>query len=252
MRKLVMMAAGSAAVLAGLGPGAEAQQPSPLPPAALPRPLPKPKPPTIALQEIEESGPRGLRGASQTFGRKSIVKADGAALTATMTGTATAYNAVACPGEALAANRLVQPFDITPDPGSSPFVIVTLAAKAEGYLHATTPATASLRTASVAVYPAGGGPPLALALPTAAIADGGRGLYQQSAALPPMVLPAGRYVLVMDLAVGASVASHFHGYGSAIFAPEFSGRDTVVVSDEGLVPDNYGFTAVLKAEPLPP
>ncbi len=229
--------------------------PSPLPTipdrAADPAPAKKPKPPKITLQKLEESGPQGEHGASQVLGRRATVKVSGSTLTAKLTGVAAAYNAVACPGRAMASIRMVQPFDIETAPGANPWVSVTLTAEAEGYVRTMAPATGGLRLASAAVYPAAGGPPIALGLSPAGVADGRHFHYQQSLSVPPTVVPAGRYVLVMDFAVEAAVSSLFYGYSAAVFASAIP-RDPPVGANPyaDLDPEALGFTVVLKATSL--
>lgn len=292
MRNRTVVLATWVVVASGVGPPIEAQPmlppvvelPAPLPwpvreaadPASTPAPTPKPKPgkpPKIKLQKSKELGPQGEWGASRVLERKASVKVDGATLTAKLTGTAAAYPAVVCPGAALATMRLVQPFTIEPASEASPWVNVTLSAKAEGYVRTLEPSRAGLRAASAAVHPEGGGPPLALALPPAATGDGGRLHYREAVSIPTTTMPAGCYTLVVDFTVEAAVPSRFHGFAEAVFSKSSAGSDRIIppysykdISHEhqGLfqhrtrtaVTDPYkkldtkafGFTVVLKAE----
>jgi hypothetical protein len=222
---------------------------------AMPVPAPatptKPgKPPKLTLQKSEELGPQGQWGASQVLERKADVKVSGATLTARLTGTAAAYPAVICPGTALATMRLVQPFTIEPASGASPWVNVTLSARAEGYVRTLEGSHAGLRAASAAVYPAGGGPPLALALPPAATGDGGCLYYREAVSIPPTPMPAGCYVLVLDFAAEAAVSSSFHGFAEAVFSKSPAGSDRIAATNpyKDLDAKALGFAVTLKAE----
>lgn len=262
MRNWIAVLAAWVVALSGLGSPVEAQPPPviglpvPLPwpvfdgsdPTATPKPKPK-TPLKITLQKLEELGPQGQWGASQVLDRKASVKVSGATLTAKMTATAAAYPAVICPGTALATKRLVQPFTIEPATGATPWVNVTLSAKAEGYVRTLEGSHAGLRVASASVYPQGGGPPLALSFPPAATGDGGHLHYREAVSIPPTPMPAGCYVLVLDFAVEAVVSGMFHGFAEAVFSPTPAGSSRIVGTNpyKDVDAKKLGFTVVLKA-----
>lgn len=270
MRKVVVILAAWAALVSAAGLRVEAQSvTSEL--APLPHPLVGPDgqpdggsgkqtaapkaelpPPTITLLgEAEKNEPQGLRGAAQVGGRAAVVKVSGATLTAKLTLTGSAFHAVLCPGTCESSIRLVQPFAIKPGAGASPWVSVWLSGRAKGLFRTGDNASSGLRLAAVAIAPAAGGPPLSLALPPAGIGAQGHLIYCEGAVAPPAVLPVGCYVLVMDLAVEATVSSHCRGYAGAAFSRARSGIQ--LLGDDpfkDVDSKDLGFTAVLEAESI--
>jgi hypothetical protein len=270
MRKVVVILAAWAALVSGARAQVVSQSATPVLPTPPSPPLdpdeqsdggsvgqmaaPKAKhhqPTIILLGKAEKSEPPGLRGAAQVGGRAAIVKVSGATLTAKLTLTGSAFSAVVCPGTCESSIRLVQPFAIKPGAGASPWVSVWLSGRAKGLFRTGENASSGLRLASVAISPAAGGPPLSLSLPPAGIGAPGHLIYCQDAVAPPAVLPAGCYVLMMDIAIEAMVTSHFHDYAGAAFSRARSGIQLLGNDPfRGLSSEDLGFTAVLKAESI--
>jgi hypothetical protein len=175
--------------------------------------------PTIVLQEEDESIDPTWRGAGVVGQEKIDVKGRRSQFTVRMTGAAYAHCYIGVHSLAAPTLRLVQPFEVTPGDPKDPWVVLTLSGKIDGYIRSAPQGSACLRVASAAIYPDDGGPMLGLAFPPACISDEAALRCNREVQLPPWTVPAGRFVLVAELAFEAVAEGVFHGHAEAVFAP---------------------------------
>jgi hypothetical protein len=235
---------------------------SPLPSAtALPEGRPKPKaarkrpaPPKIRLGEKHESEHTHWTGVGLNTTGKTQAKADGSTLTAVLTGAADAHGFFGILSTSIATVQLVQEFDIVPGDPKAPWVLLSLSGKLEGYVRSESHAAASLRQADAVVYPASGGPAVWLAFPACCgVSDTSASPCKQQYEAPSVTMPAGHYVLVMNLVLEADADGLFRGHGVAVFAPRFHAGTwrSEAAAVESLKEEDFGFAVTLKATAPP-
>ncbi|HWE38414.1 MAG TPA: hypothetical protein VG406_17715 [Isosphaeraceae bacterium] len=175
--------------------------------------------PTITLGEKVEAIDPSWRGAGLVDLEKIEVEARRGTLTATLSGAAYAHSYLGKHSAGATTMHLVQPFAIDPGESKGGMVVLALSAKLDGYVRSVPQGAATLRRAGAAVYAAGGGPVAWLAFPAAATVDEGARRCKSSFDAPKVTLPAGRYVLVADLALDTTVEGICRGHAEAVFAP---------------------------------
>ncbi|MBX6316108.1 MAG: hypothetical protein IRY99_24825 [Isosphaeraceae bacterium] len=206
-------------------------------------------PPVITLRDKCDVITPRIHGAAKVEGGKIRVAASGNSLTATLTGAAYAYAYIGGHATGALSLRLVQPFDLAPGDPKTPWVALRLAAKVDGYVRSERQGTACLRVAAATLYPACGGPPWSLALPPGCAAGRCAWRYERAAELPPLIVPAGRYVLVADFVIAATVDGITKGSGEAAFSPDApEGTWSPALNPlAGIDRKDFGFTVTLKA-----
>ncbi len=208
-------------------------------------------PPVIVLKEKRESVKRELHGAADVFRGSGIeVAAERNMLTVSMIGTANAYAYALCHSYGGALLHLEQEFEVsTCAPAQN--VVLTMSAMLQGHLRTDHSGGACLRAASASVQPVGGGPSIGLALAPRCGGGVEKGCWplKEESTSSPVVVPAGRFLLVADFIVEAT-ADHFcKGHGEVDFAPNspegtWSWADPIEKAD----PANHGFHVLVRAD----
>jgi hypothetical protein len=144
------------------------------------------------------------------------------ALEVRMTGAVAAHAFLGFRSMGIQTYQLVQEFDLTSEGGTLTEANLALSVALKGYLRSQCKGAAGLRLAGATVAPAGGGRPLLeLRVPPACVA-GARGefTFDQPPSTPASAtVPAGRYVLVVDLVLEASAGGLVNARGVADFSP---------------------------------
>ncbi len=177
--------------------------------------------PTITLLDRSEAIDPAWRGAGVVELEKIEVKVREGRMTALLTGAAYAHCYIGRHSVGAPTLRLVQPFEVTPRDPRDPRVVMSLSGKLDGYVRSVPRGAACLRLADAAVYPAGAdsGPTSGLGFPPVCTTGSGAIRCERALEPPPMTVPAGRFVLVANLALEATVDGICNGHSEAVFAP---------------------------------
>ena len=124
--------------------------------------------------------------------------------------------------------------------------------KVDGYLRGDCNGSACLRLASATVYPACGGPALTVAIAPGCIAGESALRILQTVEHPPLMVPAGDYILDATFVIEASVQGFSHGQGEAVFIPGNSGILPGLPNNPFIKVDrkDFGFIIAIEADPL--
>ena len=127
--------------------------------------------------------------------------------------------------------------------------MVAFSGKLGGYVRTEKHSAAALRQADAVIYPVTGGPSITIGFTTCSASDGTATACVADSPGEPQLMPAGRYVLVMNLVLDASAGGVFRGHSVAVFAPGFNAGEWRKEADEiaDLDDASFGLSITLKA-----
>jgi hypothetical protein len=224
-------------------------------PAAIPDNPPPPRkggPVVITLGETTETITPDLHGAANIEHGDIEVNASKNALAAALRGVAHAHAYIGYHASGIGTVHLVQEFNIAPQDPAYPYVMLSMIGKVDGYLRSDCNGSACLRLASATVYPVCGGPALTVSIAPGCIAGESALRIMQSVEHPPLMVPAGDYILDATFVIEASAQGFSHGQGEAVFTSGHSGILPGLPNNPFVKVDrkDFGFIIAVEADPL--
>jgi hypothetical protein len=158
---------------------------------------------------------------------------------------------------------------MVPGDPEDPRVALMLGSRIDGYLRSEQKGTACLRQADAVVYSVEGDWVLGVGFPPCSVLGTTSKHGEGETQTPPLILPAGPYVIVFRLVLETTADGLFRSHGESVFSPgsregtwvsrsnpppgqEFGIAPVVAAPTPKLKEENFGFAVTLRADAPPP